>query len=338
MSEPRKAKFARPREDPGHSRIRKVTRLGTTAHCTPYLATETPTDEPLPTAELERTIRRTANMSGFAGAQRDSNSPLDTMRSLAGERAGLQGTLDRALKSLWMAYQPIVRAATGSVFGYEALLRSGDPALPGPGAVLDAAERLGRIYDVGRAVRSKVSGPMQGVRPPALLFVNLHAIELNDETLTSPSAPLTAMASRVVLEITERASLDAIDDVPSRMAQLRELGFKIAIDDLGAGYSGLTSFAHLEPEFVKLDMSLVRDIHKNPLKQKLVRSMTSLCKDMGITVVAEGIEIVEERDIRRDRDNLAEGAAAHGGGAVGQRRRSRVLDPTSATRAHFLVT
>jgi EAL domain-containing protein (putative c-di-GMP-specific phosphodiesterase class I) len=80
------------------------------------------------------------------------------------------------------------------------------------------------------------------------------------------------------------------------VAELRALGFRIAIDDLGAGYAGLTSFAVLEPEIVKLDMSLVRDVHKHPTKQKLIRSMTALCKDMGMTVVAEGIENVEERD------------------------------------------
>jgi hypothetical protein len=92
MSEPRKAKFARPKEDPGHSRIRKVIGFGTAADGASFLATEALTNEPLPTAELERTIRRTANMSGF-----------DTGRSEADDRAGLQGTLDRALKSLWMA-------------------------------------------------------------------------------------------------------------------------------------------------------------------------------------------------------------------------------------------
>jgi EAL domain-containing protein (putative c-di-GMP-specific phosphodiesterase class I) len=204
--------------------------------------------------------------------------------------------LDRALESLWMAYQPIVHASTGSLFGYEALLRSDDPELSSPGAFLDAAEKLGRLHDVGRAVRRKSLEPMHGAPLDALLFINLHPYELNDPTLTSPSAALIAMAPRVVLEITERASLEAIDDLPSRVDRLRELGFRLAIDDLGAGYSGLTSFARLEPEFVKLDLSLVRDVHKNPIKRKLVRSMTVLCKDMGIAVVAEGIEVVEERD------------------------------------------
>ena len=75
------------------------------------------------------------------------------------------------------------------------------------------------------------------------------------------------------------------------------MGFRIAIDDLGAGYAGLTSFATLEPEFVKLDMSLVRDVDKNPTKKKLVRSMTSLCRDLGMLVVAEGVETLAERDV-----------------------------------------
>jgi EAL domain-containing protein (putative c-di-GMP-specific phosphodiesterase class I) len=84
--------------------------------------------------------------------------------------------------------------------------------------------------------------------------------------------------------------------VRAKLAQLRRIGFRIAIDDLGAGYAGLTSFATLEPELVKLDMTLVRDVDKNPVKERLVRSMTSLCKDLGMLVVAEGVETPQERD------------------------------------------
>jgi EAL domain-containing protein (putative c-di-GMP-specific phosphodiesterase class I) len=278
------------------SAVGKVHKLTATKDGPPYLVTEYVAGERVPRAEVEPAQRRTANERGEPRAEPSFHGAPRARRPKGNDLAALQVSLDRALSSLWMAYQPIVRAATGSLFGYEALLRSDDPALPDPGAFLDAAERLGRVYDVGRAVRRKASHSIGRVPFPALLFVNLHAIELNDETLTCPSAPLTAIASRVVLEITERASLESIDDVPSRVARLRELGFRIAIDDLGAGYSGLTSVARLEPEFVKLDMSLVRDVHKSPVKRKLVRSMTTLFKDMGITVVAEGIEVVEERD------------------------------------------
>jgi EAL domain-containing protein (putative c-di-GMP-specific phosphodiesterase class I) len=95
-------------------------------------------------------------------------------------------------------------------------------------------------------------------------------------------------------------SLDHIPEVQGKVAQLRDLGFRIALDDLGAGYAGLTSFTQLEPEFVKLDMSLIRDVHTTPMKQKIVRSMVSLCHDLGKLVVAEGIETTAERDFLID--------------------------------------
>jgi len=111
-----------------------------------------------------------------------------------------------------------------------------------------------------------------------------------------PDSPLTSLASRVVLEVTERVSLDNVSKVLEKIAALRALGFQIALDDLGAGYAGLTSFTLLEPEFVKLDMSLVRGVHESPIKQKLIRAMVLLCKDMGKQIIAEGVESVGERD------------------------------------------
>jgi EAL domain-containing protein (putative c-di-GMP-specific phosphodiesterase class I) len=122
------------------------------------------------------------------------------------------------------------------------------------------------------------------------LFVNLHPRDLEHPSLLDPNAPLAAVAKRVVLEITERASLGGIADVPNRIAQLRALGYRIAIDDLGAGYAGLTSFAVLEPDVVKLDMTLVRDTDTKPTKQKVIASLCGLCHELGMLVVAEGIE------------------------------------------------
>jgi EAL domain-containing protein (putative c-di-GMP-specific phosphodiesterase class I) len=109
-----------------------------------------------------------------------------------------------------------------------------------------------------------------------------------------PDAPLSRIADQVVLEITERASLDSVSDVRSRVAALRELGFRIAVDDLGAGYAGLTSFALLEPEIVKLDMTLIRGIEASPVRKHIVDSMTRLCRELDMRVVAEGIETLPE--------------------------------------------
>jgi EAL domain-containing protein (putative c-di-GMP-specific phosphodiesterase class I) len=252
--------------------------------------------KPFEPSELRKLIQRAADLGGIARAKRESIRALDTGRPEAGDRAGLEVTLDRALASMWMAYQPIVDPATRATFGYEALLRSNEAALPNPGAVLEAAQRLRRTHDVGRAVRQKVPDFVDLAPGDSLFFVNLLARDLEDETLAAPTGAFSQLASRIVLEITERSSLDEIPEARGMVERLRGLGFRIAIDDLGAGYAGLNSFAVLEPDFVKLDMSLVRDVDRSPVKQKLIRSMSHLCRDMGVKVVAEGIETVQERD------------------------------------------
>ena len=113
----------------------------------------------------------------------------------------------------------------------------------------------------------------------------------------SAAAPLSRVAPRIVLEITERASLADVPELSSRLARLRALGFRIAVDDLGAGFAGLASFARLRPEVVKIDMSLVRGVEIDPVRQKLVDSITHASHDLGILVVAEGIESPAERDV-----------------------------------------
>lgn len=209
----------------------------------------------------------------------------------------LEPRFDRALQALWIAYQPIVSWPARQVFGYEALVRSSDPDLPTPGMLFDAAERLGRVQDLGRRIRDAVAESAASSPSEALLFANVHALDLMNDHLYSPSSALSGVASRVVLEITERASLHRIEDLKGRMQALRDIGFRIAIDDLGAGYSGLSSFSQLDPDVVKLDMSLIRDIDGSSAKASLVKSMISVCtQDLGIRVVCEGVETTGERD------------------------------------------
>jgi EAL domain-containing protein (putative c-di-GMP-specific phosphodiesterase class I) len=207
----------------------------------------------------------------------------------------LAAAFDRAIASLWVAFQPIVSWSKREVFGYEALLRSGEPALPHPGAVLSAAERLGQLERLGRTIRDRAAKIMAD-GPKGALFVNLHTQDLLDEHLFALTSPLSSLADRVVLEITERASLEHVPNARTRVESLRQLGYRIALDDLGAGYAGLSSLAILEPEVVKLDMGIVRGVHTNSTKQKLIRSMASLCRELDILVVAEGIETADERD------------------------------------------
>ena len=203
----------------------------------------------------------------------------------------LEDKLNRCVATLAMHYQPIVHAQTRERFGYEALLRSADAALPHPGAVLDAAERLERVPALGRAVRAHVAKEIAAA--PAergMFFVNLHLHDLFDKQITSAFAPLSKLASRVCLEITERTSLQGALDLRYRVAELRELGFRIAIDDLGGGHARMGTFSPVDTDFVKLDMSLVRDLGKYPVKQHLIRAIASLCRDQGAMVIAEGVE------------------------------------------------
>ena len=252
--------------------------------------------KPVDARALVQIVNHASQLHRMAKLKRDALDLLEKTTPGAAGRAGFEARYVQALSTLWMAYQPIVRPGDRAVFGYEALMRSRDPVLPDPASLLDAAERLGRLQDLGRAIRANVAQTLAGTPEAAQIFVNLHPRDLADPELYSASAPLSRHASRVVLEITERASLDGIDELPKRVAALRKMGFILAIDDLGAGYAGLTAFTQLCPEVVKLDMSLVRGVEQNSVKRKIISAMLSLCNEMEILVVAEGVETRVEQD------------------------------------------
>jgi EAL domain-containing protein (putative c-di-GMP-specific phosphodiesterase class I) len=99
-----------------------------------------------------------------------------------------------------------------------------------------------------------------------------------------------------VLEIAERDYLRGIKGVEGRVAALRRPGFRLAIGELGAGRAGLTTFGLLDPDFVKLDVALVRGLHVHPENQALVRRISAMCRELDLTLIGEGIENRDERD------------------------------------------
>lgn len=252
--------------------------------------------KPLTRDDLRKVTEEAVRAHAVSRARRAAVELAGGVERLIASRENLAESFERALSSLYVAFQPIVSWSRRGVFGYEALLRSREPSLPNPLAVIDAAERLGRVHDLGRRVRDLAAGSMKDAPEGTDLFVNLHPRDLFDETLFDETSALARQARRVVLEITERASLHEVKDLEERIGRLRSLGFRIAVDDLGAGYAGLTSFAQLAPEVTKLDMSLVRDAHRQGTKLTLARTILAMCAGMGVLVVAEGIETPEERD------------------------------------------
>jgi EAL domain-containing protein (putative c-di-GMP-specific phosphodiesterase class I) len=262
-----------------------------------YRATEYLT-KPFDPETLLEAVRRALQMTRLAELRRTARE-LGNTRALTGPNpiiSSLDERFGRALDALYMVYQPIVSYSKRNAFGYEALVRSSEPSMPHPGALFEAAETLKRTEVLGQRIRAKAGDPLVQADESLTLFVNLHARDLLDDTLYEPSAPLTKWARRTVLEITERAAIDGIDDIAERIANLRGLGYRIAIDDIGAGYSGLSSFATVQPDFVKLDITLVRGLDSDPVRKRLVQLLAELCSDLGIFVVAEGVETPNERD------------------------------------------
>lgn len=246
--------------------------------------------KPVKPAELKEVMQKAAQMAQMARLRKAALT-LTRQEDIDPE---LTEAFDAAIGDMWMAFQPII-GSDGELFGHEALMRVKHPRIRHPGEMLAAAEALHRLDELGQKVRRLATLPVTENPACGMLFVNLHPRDLLDAELTARDSPLTSIANRVVLEITERSSIGEIQDLRRKVSELRELGFRIAVDDLGAGYAGLTSFALLEPDIVKIDMSLVRDIDKSPIKRRLVESLTRLCGDMGISVVGEGVETREEQ-------------------------------------------
>ncbi|MGD8861498.1 MAG: EAL domain-containing response regulator [Myxococcales bacterium] len=242
-------------------------------------------------------VTQALKMKALAEVRQEAHELILSGRPSADPNAQLSADFDQALDSVFMVYQPIVDWRRRTVFGHEALVRAKSEALPHPGALFDAAERLDRLQDLGRRIRGLAPLPMDEAPQDVSLFLNLHPSDLLDESLYAPDSAIARMAPRLVLEITERARLQNIDDAAERIDRLRQLGFRIAIDDIGAGYSGLNSFAMLHPDLIKLDMDLVRDIDHDAVKQRLVRLLLQMSEDLGISVVAEGVETAGERDM-----------------------------------------
>ncbi|MEM9490878.1 MAG: EAL domain-containing protein, partial [Myxococcota bacterium] len=130
--------------------------------------------------------------------------------------------------------------------------------------------------------------------PDSILFMNIHPDEFDEGWLVRPDDPLVMHDQSVYLEITESVPLSHYRYCHSVLKEIRNRGVKIAVDDLGAGYSNLKYISDLQPEVVKLDRELVSGLSPGSRQFKLVKSIVALCRVQGAKVVAEGIETANE--------------------------------------------
>ncbi len=230
----------------------------------------------------------------------------------AGRRRAREERLLRAAfeeRRFHLVFQPIVRAADGVPVACEALLRCTHARLSHPEAVLRAAERAGLLPAVADEVVRLAARALPSLPPHILLFLNLHPrdFEAADDLLRR-LATLRPWADRIAIEITERADVGAIPGIEEKVERIAGLGFRLALDDVGAGYNSLNVLAGLCPHYLKIDRGLVEGVDGHPRKRGLVRLLVEFAGEIEALVIAEGVETAgEERVLREARVDLLQG-------------------------------
>ena len=206
--------------------------------------------------------------------------------SLAEEREAIEAAF--APGGLTMAHQPIVDLSSGEIVGLEALARFRTWPSRSPEKWFQAAGRIGRRVELERhAVTLAIRGLPE---LPAGCFLSVNASP--DTILDSASLPQLAPVElrRVMLEVTEQARIDSYERFAEALAPLRARGLRLAVDDLGSGFASLNHLLRLEPDLIKLDRSLTRDIDRHRPTRALAAALTSFAMETGTLVLAEGIE------------------------------------------------
>lgn len=201
-----------------------------------------------------------------------------------------------------VAFQPIVDLDTGGILSYEALVRGvhNEPAH----TILTRVDEQNR-YSFDQAVRVRVVemaahlGVTSGVNinfMPGAVYKPEVCIRTTLEAARRCDFPL----ERIVFEVTESEKIEDHKHLNHIIKEYQRLGFKTAIDDFGAGYSGLNLLAEFQPDYVKLDMELTRNIHVDRVRQAIVRGIIDVCHEIAIEIIAEGIEQHDEVMALRD--------------------------------------
>jgi len=196
-------------------------------------------------------------------------------------------------------YQPVVHLREGRITGYEALSRVDVGLFENVDALFRAAHQSNDLWRLERLCREKAIAGVAEMPKDHLLFLNVEPESIYDPHFRSEKtlkllekAKLTP--DRVVLEVTEHSAVHDFTAFRQTLSYFRSRGFRLAIDDMGSAYAGLQAVAEIQPDFVKVDISLVRDIHTQPVKLELVATIQRFAASVGIHLIAEGIEKPEE--------------------------------------------
>jgi EAL domain-containing protein (putative c-di-GMP-specific phosphodiesterase class I) len=230
-------------------------------------------------------------------------------------------------------FQPIIDLNTRATIGFEGLTRG--PAATEyeqPYMLFDVATESDLLFELDRLCRRNALTSASSLKPGHKLFVNLLPATIRDpefqgERVLSFLAERNLSPSRIVLEITERLAIENYDLFLEAMKTFTDQGFSVAIDDMGAGYSGLEKIVRLNPRYLKFDLMMVRDIDTSFVKREMLKAIHSLASNVGADVIAEGIERVEELE------TLLELGIPYGQGFLFARPHPQLVEAPAGRRA-----
>jgi EAL domain-containing protein (putative c-di-GMP-specific phosphodiesterase class I) len=217
-------------------------------------------------------------------------------------------TLDSILthSSITSLFQPIVSLAERVILGYEALTRGpSNTSLHSPINLLAAARHAGRLNELEMTCRESACRRYSQQQLKGKLFLNVSPETLLDAT-HKPGRTLELLhkygisADSVVIELTEQTPTDDFELLRAALHHYRDMGFSIALDDLGAGYSSLRMWSELRPDYVKIDRYFIDGIHRDAVKREFVGSIMKIARASRAQVIAEGIELGEELHVLSD--------------------------------------
>jgi EAL domain-containing protein (putative c-di-GMP-specific phosphodiesterase class I) len=228
-------------------------------------------------------------------------------------------------------FQPVVELRTRQVLGYEALSRGpAGSVYQMPVRLFEMAKEADLVFELDRKCRRRALAAAISLPARAKLFVNVFPMamwdpEFKGEALVRLAEDQGLSPDRVVFEITENAAIENYDLFVEALAELTRFGFSIAVDDVGAGYSGLEKIAHLNPRYLKFDRELIRNIDSSYIRREMTRALKAFADKIGSTIIAEGIE--RDGELR----TLLELGIQYGQGFLLGRPAAAFLPPTLAS-------
>lgn len=210
-----------------------------------------------------------------------------------------------AHKQLTANFQPIINLQSRSIYGYEGLIRGpGDSPLGSPQRLFETAARCNRLVELDLLCRKTIISQFARLNLPGCLFINIDPLTIVSNKFKPGETMRFAGrngidSNKIIIEITETRPIENTAIMEKAVNHYRSMGFRVALDDLGAGYAGLKLWSEIKPDIVKIDRHFIQNVNDDKVKQEFIRTILTTATSLGGTVITEGVETVQEYAVLR---------------------------------------